>query len=1039
MAVALVVLATVGIVGSLAVPVRTVDLPLFDALPAVGLLGLVIPSDVGNAIARLTERIERFEAGTDDGDFSTDCPDELEPLADAIESMIATARERERRLERSMGFTNDVLDAIQDVFYVLDADGEIQCWNERLPELTRYSDEEVGSMHVLDFYEGDDEESIRAAVDTAHETGSTRVEANVRTADGEFVAHEFTGVALEDPDGNPVLAGIGRDVSDRKRLEADLRTEKAHFRVALENSPMIAFRMDTDLRYTWVSSPHPDFRREDVLGKRDDDLLPPGEAEKLMGPKRTVLETGEGSREEVTYDLPSGEVTYDLTVEPLRDESGAVTGLSCASLDVTDRKEHERDIERTRDLLRQTQRIAKVGGWELDLQTGPPYSGMLTDEAYRIHELSAGDCFDMAEGIEFYHPDDRPRIRAAVERAIETGDPYDLEVRLITADGNVRWVHTTGDPIESNGETVALRGALQDITDRKEDELALRSIHDATRELLNTETVTDVAELMVQTTENVLDVTGVGVYCLNSGATRLEPLASTAGFDDHAGDSPSVPVGDVDSAIWNAFVTGTQTVDDDPIERRVPFDGPVDGGVFVPISGYGVFVVLAPSAIDDETRRLVETLAATTEAAFDRLESEASLQVRDAELEERNRRLKRQIQINEIIRSINQSLIGATTREEIERTVCERLVANDDIAFAWIGSLDASETALQPHTWAGTNQEYLNVVDLETSGATPEPSALVARTEQSTVVSNVLDDLKAETWRRSALAYGFSSCLSVPIWFDEYSYGVLSVYGNRPDIFDDLERTVFEELGESIANSITAVKTRQALQADTLLELTLRFEGAETFLGRVARNVDCQVEYEGIATHSIDETRLFFSVVDGDPDAVDEALDALVSVRSHNLVNESADGCLFEATVTGSDVASRLVRHGARPRSIRATGTELEAVVDLPPASNVREFVGMLAEQCSSVELVARRDVQRTMHTREELVTSLFAELTERQLEVLKTAYYAGFFDWPRESTGEEIAEMLGVSQPTINRHLRLGQRRLLEQLFASDERAVAG
>ncbi len=358
---------------------------------------------------------------------------------------------------------------------------------------------------------------------------------------------------------------------------------------------------------------------------------------------------------------------------------------------------------------------------------------MLTDEVYRIHELPPGEPFDMTKGIEFYHPDDQPRIRAAVERAIETGERYDLEARLLTARGNERWIHTTGKGIEKDGEIVTVRGAFQDITARKEHELALTSIHEATRELLHTETATDVAELIVETTEDVLNVTGVGIYQLSSDVNRLEPIASTPGFGDRSGDLPPVPVGDSDSIVWNTFATGTQTIVDDtePIEHARLFDGTVDGGLCVPISGYGVFVVLGSSAtLDDETRQLVETLAATTEAAFDRLESEANLRQRDAELEERNRRLNRQVKINEIIRTVNQSLVGATTHEEIERTVCERLVANDDIAFAWIGSLDAGGTTLQPHAWDGTNQEYLNVVSLETSAPSPEPSVRTAQTER---------------------------------------------------------------------------------------------------------------------------------------------------------------------------------------------------------------------------------------------------------------------------------------------------------------------
>jgi signal transduction histidine kinase len=141
------------------------------------------------------------------------------------------------------------------------------------------------------------------------------------------------------------------DVSEQRRLERELRTETEQFRTALQNSPLVTFRLDTDLRYTWIGNPHEDFDESAVLGKRDDELLPPAAAEVVMGPKRTVLETGEGVREEVTYDLPSGEVTYDLTVEPLRDETGTLVGLTAAALDVTEQKQHERQLREQNERL----------------------------------------------------------------------------------------------------------------------------------------------------------------------------------------------------------------------------------------------------------------------------------------------------------------------------------------------------------------------------------------------------------------------------------------------------------------------------------------------------------------------------------------------------------------------------------------------------------------------------------------------------------------------------------------------------------------
>ena len=139
-----------------------------------------------------------------------------------------------------------------------------------------------------------------------------------------------------------VLANRVANVVDRRRareqrdrLQHELRTEREHFWMALEHTPVVAFRLDTDLRYTWVGNPHPGFDAEGVLGKRDDELLDPEAAETVMAPKREALETGERVRRRVSYDLPSGPVTYDLTVEPLRGEDGEVVGLSGAAIDVT--------------------------------------------------------------------------------------------------------------------------------------------------------------------------------------------------------------------------------------------------------------------------------------------------------------------------------------------------------------------------------------------------------------------------------------------------------------------------------------------------------------------------------------------------------------------------------------------------------------------------------------------------------------------------------------------------------------------------------
>ncbi|WP_459193234.1 sensor histidine kinase [Halosimplex sp. J119] len=133
-------------------------------------------------------------------------------------------REREQRLKHYKQYTDDILDAIDDMFYVLDTDGSLQRWNQTLCDVTGYTDEDIESMHALDFFDEDDRTAIGEAIERGFETGHTQVEADLVTERGEAVPYEFVASPLETPDGESVLAGIGRDVSERRehqrRLEA---------------------------------------------------------------------------------------------------------------------------------------------------------------------------------------------------------------------------------------------------------------------------------------------------------------------------------------------------------------------------------------------------------------------------------------------------------------------------------------------------------------------------------------------------------------------------------------------------------------------------------------------------------------------------------------------------------------------------------------------------------------------------------------------------------------------------------------------------
>jgi PAS domain S-box-containing protein len=130
-------------------------------------------------------------------------------------------------------------------------------------------------------------------------------------------------------------------------------------------------------------------------------------------------------------------------------------------------KELRKTLEQSQETalhLERTNRLAKIGGWELDLKTGRVN---LTEEAKRLHGIDENfQPLKYSTGAEWYPPEAWPTVQESVRQAIEEGIPYDLESPFITAKGEHIWVRVQGFPQFENGQIVKLQGTFQDITDQ---------------------------------------------------------------------------------------------------------------------------------------------------------------------------------------------------------------------------------------------------------------------------------------------------------------------------------------------------------------------------------------------------------------------------------------------------------------------------------------------------------------------------------------------------------------------------------------------
>jgi len=267
------------------------------------------------------------------------------------------------------------------------------------------------------------------------------------------------------------------DVTERRQRERELRETKDRLESFVEASPVAIMAIDPDGDVTlWNPAAEEIFgwTEAEVLGGFNP-VIPEGKRDEHDSIRERAFSGESFSQVELQRRTRGGaRVDVTLSTAPLYDADGGLIEVVAFLEDITDRKERERELERTKELLEKSQETASIGGWEVHFESG---TLRWTEEVYRIHGLPLETDVSIEDGIEFYHPDDREAISAAFEALRSEGESYDLELRIVTAADEVRWVRAIGDPLfGDDGAVVGARGIFQDITERRQNEQDLREL-----------------------------------------------------------------------------------------------------------------------------------------------------------------------------------------------------------------------------------------------------------------------------------------------------------------------------------------------------------------------------------------------------------------------------------------------------------------------------------------------------------------------------------------------------------------------------------
>lgn len=336
----------------------------------------------------------------------------------------------------------------------------------------------------------------REDIERAQRGEMVRHDVLVRMASGALITIDFMLVPVRDSEGRVIkLIPSAIDITERKQVEmevlklnenlenlvaertAALYRNEREFRATFERAAMGIAHISHDGLFVRVNP-----RLCEISGYTESELLNKALTD-IQHPDDIVTKS-EGIEHLLRGEIPSftlekrlihkdgTPVWIYLTASVVRDEDGAVAYIIGFIDDISARKCVEEALKSNQALLKETGKVAKVGGWEFYLDT---QELKWTEEVYRIHEVELAYKQTVSEAINFYAPTSRPIIERAVQRAIEHGDPYDVELELITAKGNRRWVHCIGEADQKHSKVF---GIFQDITASKQAEQATIDLAD---------------------------------------------------------------------------------------------------------------------------------------------------------------------------------------------------------------------------------------------------------------------------------------------------------------------------------------------------------------------------------------------------------------------------------------------------------------------------------------------------------------------------------------------------------------------------------
>jgi predicted DNA binding protein len=386
--------------------------------------------------------------------------------------------------------------------------------------------------------------------------------------------------------------------------------------------------------------------------------------------------------------------------------------------------------------------------------------------------------------------------------------------------------------------------------------------------------------------------------------------------------------------------------------------------------------------------------------------------------------------IVEIAAGLGKELATVSTWTEIQTAVCDRLVSIDTCQFAWTGDVVGDERVI-PQECDGIENEAIEAF-LAQHGEQVSRT-IVSRDAQ--IVTRTNSSGRGNDSDNSSSGSGSdipTTHVLVPIVTGDTVRGIVGI-GTESNDFDTMERDLLEAIGVQIGHALGAVEHKRLLLADSVMELTIQSTDDGAFFATASAALDCRFRLSGLVPIEGDSLLCFVVVTGSTPEEILTFADDASGVDRARLIRDHGDSVLIECAVTDDPAVVAVERGGNISELISENGQE-RVISEVATDADTRSMIDSVTSAFPDSYLLAKREREKPVETKVGLRESLSELLTQKQKSALRVAYLGGYFEWPRGSTAEELAESMDVSSPTLHNHLRNAQQKLLTVFFDSND-----